>query len=101
MFAQLKPQIDALVAMAGQGSDPIGAGDILFDQVIMELPDEYYEKLAEIIGGPNFITQAAVFNTGVNNYREWFTAFQTQVMARYEREDSESQNAPTILPTGA
>jgi hypothetical protein len=98
MFAELKPQIDALVSMAAQGSDPDGAADILFDQVIMELPDEYYEKLADLIGGQDFVTKAAVFNPAVNTHAEWFKRFQARIVARYNEEDQAATARPTILP---
>lgn len=98
MFAQLKPQIDSLVAMAAQGSDPAGAADLLFDQVIMELPDMYYEKLADIFGGENFVKQAAVFNPAVSSHAEWFTKFRARVLERYEQEDSAAVATPTPPP---
>lgn len=101
MFAQLKPQIDALVAMAEQGSAADGAADILFEQVILELPDEYYGKLAELIGGPNFVTQAAVFNPKVNNHVEWFKTFQARIVTRYDAEDEAANSTVTPTPPPA
>ena len=98
MFAELKPQIDALVAMAAQGSDPDGAADILFDEVIMDLPDEFYEKLADLIGGENFVTKAAVFNPAVNTHAEWFKRFQARIVTRYNEEDQAATTKPTVLP---
>jgi hypothetical protein len=95
MFRELKPQIDTLVEMAGQGSDADGAADLLFDQVIMGLPDEYYEKIGDLIGGPNFVTQAAVFNPKVNAHADWFKKFQARIVARYEAEDTAASTAPT------
>jgi hypothetical protein len=100
MFAFVKPQIDALVKMAEEGSDATGAADLLFDQVILTLPDDFYDKLSAMIGGPNFITQTAVFNPKVNSHAEWFKVLQARVMQRYDAEDAAAANAPTVLPGG-
>jgi hypothetical protein len=100
MFAFVKPQIDALVKMAEEGSDPVGAADLLFDQVIMVLPDDFYDKLSEMIDGPNFVTQAAVFNPKVNTHAEWFKQLKERVMQRYDAEDAAAATAPTVLPGG-
>jgi hypothetical protein len=95
MFAQLKPQIDALVQMAAQGSDPTGAADILFEQIILPLPDEFYDRLYTLISGANFITQAAVFNPAVNSHAEWFKQFQKRICERYDAEEAAARDAPT------
>jgi hypothetical protein len=100
MFAFVKPQIDALVKMAEEGSDATGAADLLFDQVIVTLPDDLYDKLSGMIGGPNFITQTAVFNPKVNSHAEWFKVLQARVMQRYDAEDAAAASAPTVLPGG-
>ena len=97
MFAQLKPQIDALVQMAGQGSDPVGAADLLFDQLIINLPDDYYDRLYDLIEGVDFVKKAAIFNPAVNNHQPWFAAFKTQVISRYDAEEKAAQSAPTSL----
>ena len=98
MFAELKPQIDALVQMAAGGSDAVGAADLLFDNVIMASPDIIYEKLGDLIGGPNFITHAAVFNPGVRAHELWFRQFQTQIVKRYDEEEKAAgSDVPTAL----
>jgi hypothetical protein len=95
MFAQLKPQIDSLCQMAAGGSDAIGAADLLFDNVIMELADDVYAKLADLIEGPNFITQAAVFNPAVLTHQAWFQQFQQQISKRYDDEEK-PESVPTV-----
>lgn len=95
MFAQLKPQIDSLVQMAGQGADPTAAADLLFDQVIVDLPDQFYEKVADIITGPNFVQQAAVFNPAVLQHKEFFEKFRAQIDKRFTDEDAQAGQQPT------
>ena len=95
MFAQLKPQIDSLCTMAGQGSDPIGAADLLYDQLICDLPDEIYDKVAEMIESPNFIRNAAVFNPAVNTVKDWFEKLRAQVILRINQADAEAGQEPT------
>lgn len=95
MFAQLKPQIDSLVEMAKQGSDPAAAADLLFDQVIIELPDALYGRVADLIGQTNFLRNAAVFNPAVGTYETFFKAFQAQIIKRIEQEDSAAGQEPS------
>ena len=95
MFAQLKPQIDSLMEMAKQGSDPAAAADLLFDQVIIELPDVLYGRVADLIGQENFLRNAAVFNPAVGAYEVFFKAFQAQIVKRIEQEDSAAGQEPS------
>jgi len=96
MFAQLKPQIDSLVQMAAGGSDAVAAADLLFDNVITAIDDDaIYDRLFNVINGPNFVNQAAVFNPGVKQHEAWFKTFQAQVVKRYDEEDAAVGQQPS------
>jgi len=95
MFAQLKPQVDALVEMAKQNSNANDAADILFDSMIVDLPDMFYEKLGDFFDRAEFVSQIAVFNPAVNQYRDWFEKFRAQVQKRFIQEDATAGQEPT------
>lgn len=90
MLAQLKPQIDSLVQMAEQKSDPTGAADLIFDQVLMnpQLPDEIYEQLANFIDSENFVNYVGIINPAAIPHRNWFEAFKTQLINRLAIEEA-------------
>lgn len=90
MLAQLKPQIDALVSMAEQKSDPSGAADLIFDQVFMDtnLPEELFEKLASFVESDSFVTYVCVMNPAAKPHSAWFDAFKSQIIKRLEAETS-------------
>ena len=98
MFAQLKPQIDTLVQMATEQPDPqaaVAAADFLYDNMISTLPDEFYDRLYEVVHSENFIKNASVFNPGVNSHVAWFNAFKAQVLKRYDDEEAAAISQPT------
>jgi hypothetical protein len=100
MIAQLKPQIDSLVAMAAQGSDATGAADLIFDQIFMEpnLPEELYEKLANFIDSPTFVQYVIVMNPAAKPFSAWFDAFKVQIVKRLD-ESEVGADTPTA-PAG-
>jgi hypothetical protein len=96
MLAQLKPQIDSLVAMASQGSDPNGAADLIFDQVLSDprLSEEDFEKIANFVDSDNFVKYVTVMNPAAAPHAAWFDAFKAQVVKRLD--DSETHvDTPT------
>lgn len=98
MFAQLKPQIDTLVQMATEQPDPqaaVAAADFLYDNMISTLPDEFYDRLYEVVSSDNFIKNASVFNPGVTQHAAWFVAFKAQVLKRYDDEEAAAISQPT------
>lgn len=98
VFAQLKPQIDTLVQMATEQPDPqaaVAAADFLYDNMISTLPDEFYDRLYEVVHSDNFIRNASVFNPGVTAHVAWFTAFKAQVLKRYDDEEAAAISQPT------
>lgn len=98
VFAQLKPQIDTLVQMATEQPDPkaaVAAADFLYDNMISTLPDEFYDRLYEVVHSDNFIKNASVFNPGVTQHTAWFAAFKTQVLKRYDDEEAAAMSQPT------
>jgi len=97
VFAQIKPQIDQLVLMAAQGSDPVQAADLLFDNFIISLPDDYYSRIADLVSGPNFVKNATVFNPRVTEFADFFEKFRAQIAKRVEDEDAAAGSAPTDL----
>jgi hypothetical protein len=101
MLAQLKPQIDALVSMAEQNSDPTGAADLIFDQVFLDpnLPEELFEKLAGFVDSDTFVKYVVVMNPAAKPHIAWFDAFKTQVVKRLEAETT-SVDQPTALGSG-
>jgi hypothetical protein len=97
MLAQLKPQIDALVAMAAQGSPATDAADLLFDQVFMTVPDEIFEKLAGFVDSDTFVNYVIVMNPAAKPHAAWFEAFKTQIVKRLNDETT-SVDTPTPPP---
>jgi hypothetical protein len=98
VFAQLKPQIDTLVQMASEQPDPqaaVAAADFLYDNMISTLPDEFYDRLYEVVGADNFVKNAAIFNPGVSQHVPWFEAFRRQVLKRYDDEEAAAISQPT------
>lgn len=98
VFAQLKPQIDTLVQMATEQPDPqaaVAAADFLYDNMISTLPDEFYDRLYEVVHSDNFIRNATVFNPGVAKHVPWFIAFKAQVLKRYDDEEAAAISQPT------
>lgn len=100
MLAQLKPQIDALVSMASQGSPPTDAADLLFDQVFLTVPEEIFERLANFVDSETFVNYVCVMNPAAKPHAAWFEAFKTQIIARLNAEDqSDEPGAGQIVPT--
>ena len=99
VLAQLKPQIDSLVAMAQQGSDPTAAADLVFDQVLSDprLSDEDYEKIANFVDSPTFVKYVVVMNPAAAPHVPWFDAFKAQVVVRLEGEETHV-DTPTASP---
>ena len=97
MLAQLKPQIDALVAMAAQGSPATDAADLLFDQVFMTVPDEIFEKLAGFVDSDTFVNYVIVMNPAAKPHAAWFEAFKAQIVKRLNDETT-SVDTPTPPP---
>lgn len=98
MFAQLKPQIDTLVQMATEQPDPqaaVAAADFLYDNMISTLPDEFYDRLYEVVHSDNFVKNAAVFNPAVSQHAAWFEAFRRQVLKRYDDEEAAAMSQPS------
>lgn len=98
VFAQLKPQIDTLVQMATEQPDPqaaVAAADFLYDNMISTLPDEFYDRLYEVVHSDNFIKNAAIFNPGVSKHEAWFKVFKAQVLKRYDDEEAAAISQPT------
>jgi hypothetical protein len=100
MLAQLKPQIDSLVEMAAAGSEPVGAADLIFDQVFLDpnLPEEIFQKLAGFVDSPTFVNYVIVMNPAAKPHAAWFESFKTQIVKRMNAEtesiDSPSQPGP-------
>lgn len=95
VFAQLKPQVDSLLQIAKDGGDPVAAADLLFDEMILELPDELYDKLGSMFEREKLVNQLAVFHPGVLQHREFFEKFRKQVDLRFTKEDVEAAERPT------
>lgn len=100
MLAQLKPQIDSLVSMAQQGSDPNGAADLIFDQVFLDpsLPEEIFEKLASFVDSSNFVNYVCVMNPAAKPLSQWFDAFKVQIVKRLNAEDTSNDLGSPALP---
>ena len=100
MLAQLKPQIDSLVQMAEAGSDPIGAADLIFEQVLLDprLSEDDFEKLASFVDSPTFVNYVIVMNPAARPHAPWFESFKNQIVKRLSEEtetiDTPSAQAP-------
>lgn len=95
VFAQFKPQIDTLVQMAEQGSDPAGAADLLFDTFLTPLPDDTYTIVVDLVTNDAFVANAGILNPKVAQFAEWFAKFRAQVDKRATEEDAAAGQAPS------
>jgi hypothetical protein len=102
MLAQLKPQIDSLVAMATQGSDATGAADLIFDQVFMDpdLPDAIYEKLAGFVDSDQFVNYVTIMNPAAKPHTAWFDTFKAQVVKRLTADEMPESGNGAVIPAG-
>jgi hypothetical protein len=100
VLAQLKPQIDSLVAMATQGSDATGAADLIFDQVLSDprLDEKDFEKIAEFIESDNFTKYVIVMNPAAGPLAAWFDAFKAQIVKRLDEAETDSQTPTPLAP---
>lgn len=96
MLAQMKPQIDSLLAMAQQGSDPAGAADLIFDQIFMDprLAEEDFERLADFVDSEKFVSYVTIINPATKEFVAWFTAFKNQIVARLTVEEANAEVLP-------
>lgn len=96
MLAQLKPQIDSLVQMAEAGSDPTGAADLIFEQVMLDprLSEEDFDKLASFVDSPTFVNYVIVMSPTARAHSAWFETFKTQIVKRLS-EETETIDTPT------
>ena len=100
MLQQLKPQVDSLVQMAEQASDPVGTADLIFEQVFMNLGDDDYEKLANFVDNDKFLTYVGIINPEARKYPEWFAAFKGQTVKLIAIAEADALQAPTQLAPG-
>jgi hypothetical protein len=100
VLAQLKPQIDSLVAMATQGSDATGAADLIFDQVLSDprLDEKDFEKIAEFIESDNFTKYVIVMNPAAAPLKDWFDAFKAQIVKRLDEAETDSSTPTPVAP---
>jgi hypothetical protein len=96
MLQQLKPQVDSLVQMAEQKSDPVGTADLVFEQVFASVSDADYEKLADFIDNPQFLNYVKLINPAAGAHIEWFTTFQTQIVKHLNFD--ETQQPTPVAP---
>ena len=101
MLAQLKPQIDQLVTMAEQKSDPTGAADLIFEQVFLDprLPEEIFGRLAEFVENPQFVNYVTIMAPLAKPHVAWFEAFKAQIIKRLD-EEATGVDDPTSLAPG-
>jgi hypothetical protein len=97
MLQQLKPQVDSLVQMAEQKSDPVGTADLVFEQVFASVSDADYEKLADFIDNPQFLNYVKLINPAAGAHIEWFTTFQAQIV-KHLNFDETQQPTPPVAP---
>jgi hypothetical protein len=88
MFAMIKNEVDALVMMADNGSEPISVANQFFDTTLMSLDDLNYSKLATIIESDDFVTSVSVYNSRVMHHAGWFTKLREQLVKRIIDENS-------------
>lgn len=96
MFAQLKPQVDALVQMARDGQDAAAVGELFYDQFLASTDDDTYDRLCSLFENPNTLNQIGLFNTGVKEFRPWFETLQATIIHKIKQEEAQAtgQNAP-------
>lgn len=90
MFAQLKPQVDALVQMARDGQDATAVGDMFYDQYLSTADDDMYDRLCSLFENSATIDQIALFNTGVRELRPWFETLQAAIVKKIKLEEAQA-----------
>lgn len=93
MFAQLKPHVDSLVQMAREGAEPVAVADMFFSSVLQPMDDNDYNKMCVFLENPLLLTQLAIFNTGVKDFRvAFFEPLQKRIIELIAGEDNAAQN---------
>lgn len=88
MFAEMKRQIDALVDVARNGTDPVAVADMFYDQTMADMEDDDYSKLAGFVESEKFMGSIAIYNAKVHEHTEWFAKLRAQLVARITEADS-------------
>lgn len=92
MFAQLKPQVDALVQMAVDGQDAKAVGEMFYDTFLMAptTTDELYSQLCDLFEDEKTIDRIALFNKGVSAHRAWFVTLQETIVTKIKQEEAQA-----------
>jgi hypothetical protein len=98
MFAQLKPQVDALVQMARDGQDPIAVAELFYEQFMLGADDELYGRLADLFEDPKTIGRMALFNKGVTEYEPFFKVLQDTIVKKIKQEEAQATIQGTVSP---
>lgn len=80
MFAEVKTQIDALVQVAQQGSDPVMVAEHFYTEVLEQLNERNYGRIAAVLESDNYLDQLAIYNPKIKELREWSDLFRGKIV---------------------
>lgn len=87
MFAELKPQVDALVSIAASGADATETANMFFEQTMLAIEDQnVYEQICNFVENEKFMERIAIFNSDVKKHAAFFMTMRAQVMTRIRAE---------------
>jgi hypothetical protein len=86
---QIRPQIQQLCDLAAQvpQPDPAEVANMTLDQI----PEEYDDKLGELLFNENFMKWLAMLDSRVNDHRQWFDTLHATMKKAFENPDEETQ----------
>jgi len=85
---QIRPQIQQLCDLAAQVPQPNPAE--VAAMTLQSIPEEYDDKLGDLLFNENFMKWLSMLDTRVNDYRPWFEALHLELKKAFEDPDAPS-----------
>jgi hypothetical protein len=87
MFTQIKTQVDGLLQVAQQNSDPGVVADQFFEDVLAQMGDTEYGILCSKLEDPNFMQTLSAYNPAVAQFTPWFVSFRERLVQHIVQAD--------------
>jgi len=86
---QIRPQIQQLCDLAAQVPQPDPAE--VANMTLEQIPEEYDDKLGELLFNENFMKWLAMLDSRVNDHRQWFDTLHATMKKAFENPDEETR----------
>lgn len=91
VFAQIRPQLDALTQMAAEGADPKTVSEMVLQ--MMPESDEMDTALFEFLNDSKWFEKLSVMNPKIIPQREWFEKLHAAMLAEFSEEGNPTTGA--------